>query len=205
MADPRDFYDRLAAEYHALFDDWWAAAEWHGQVVASLLTERGIGPPASLLDCTCGIGTQALPLAAAGYRVTGSDVSPAAVERARTERDARHLAVPLVVADVRAIDTVLPERFDAVISCDHALPHLLTDSDLHRALAGIRRCLRGGGLFLASVRDYDALAAERTTGTPVALHGPAGSRHGAGQAWAPAASSPSSGSALPRAGTTSPC
>ena len=32
-------------------------------------------PPASVLDCTCGIGTQALPLAALGYRVTGTDAT----------------------------------------------------------------------------------------------------------------------------------
>lgn len=183
MAQPGDFYDGLANDYHALFDDWWTAAQWHGGVVAALLAVRGVVPPSSLLDCTCGIGTQALPLAALGYRVTGTDISPRSVARAHVEARARGLPVRLATADVRAVEDVLEERFDAVISCDNALPHLLTDTDLHRALRSIRRCLRDGGLFLASLRDYDSLAAARPTGTPVSMHGMPGHRHASGQAW----------------------
>lgn len=78
---PEEFYDALASEYHLLFEDWWSAAQWHGQVIAQVLSRRGF-PSARLLDCTCGIGTQALPLARRGYSVTASDVSRAAVERA---------------------------------------------------------------------------------------------------------------------------
>jgi glycine/sarcosine N-methyltransferase len=183
MRDPRDFYDDLANDYHALFDDWWTAAQWHGGVIAALLAVRGVAPPSSLLDCTCGIGTQALPLAALGYSVTGTDISPRSVARARVEGHARNLPVRLGIADVRVVDETIEERFDAVISCDNALPHLLTDADLHRALRSIRRCLRDDGVLLASVRDYDSLAAARPVGTPVSVHGTPGSRHGSGQAW----------------------
>src|SRR5215212_5998659 len=166
MADPRDFYDGLVADYHALFDDWWAAASWHGGVVAALLKARGVVPASSVLDCTCGIGTQALPLAAIGYRVTGTDISPRSVARARAEAQARKLPVPLEAADVRVLDETVHERFDAVISCDNALPHLLTNTDLELALGSIRRCLRDEGVLLASVRDYDSLSAARPAGTP---------------------------------------
>jgi SAM-dependent methyltransferase len=183
MARPRDFYDGLAPDYHALFDDWWTAAEWHGSVIAALLAARGVVPPSSLLDCTCGIGTQALPLAAVGYSVTGTDISPRSVARARIEGHARHLPVRLKIADVRVVDETVHERFDAVISCDNALPHLLTDADLNLALRSIRRCLRDDGVLLASVRDYDSLAAARPAGTPISMHGPPGSRHASGQAW----------------------
>jgi len=183
MGHPEDFYDGLAADYHTLFDDWWTAAELHGGVIAALLTARGVVPPSSLLDCTCGIGTQALPLAAIGYSVTGTDISPRSVTRARSEGHARRLPVRLEVADVRVLHEIVHERFDAVISCDNALPHLLTDADLDLALGSIRRCLRDDGVFLASVRDYDSLAAARPTGTPVSMHGRAGRRHASGQAW----------------------
>jgi glycine/sarcosine N-methyltransferase len=183
MAQPRDFYDGLMADYHALFDDWWTAASWHGDVVAALLRARGVVPPSSVLDCTCGIGTQALPLAAVGYRVTGTDISPRAVARARVEAQARNVPVQLKLADVRVLEETVHDRFDAVISCDNSLPHLLTDADLELGLQSIRRCLRGEGVLLASVRDYDSLAAARPTGTPVTMHGPAGSRHASGQAW----------------------
>ncbi|GAB2687013.1 class I SAM-dependent DNA methyltransferase [Thalassiella azotivora] len=183
MSGPQDFYDGLAEDYDVLFGDWWAAAEWHGDVVGRLLAERGVAPPASVLDCTCGIGTQALPLAGLGYQVTGADLSPRAVARARVEADRRGLRVRLAVADVREVGEVLAERFDAIVSCDNALPHLLTDLDLRRALSGIRRCLRAGGLLLVSLRDYDALSRERPDGTPLRLHGEPGRRRGAAQAW----------------------
>ncbi|MBB2925573.1 class I SAM-dependent methyltransferase [Cellulomonas cellasea] len=184
MESPADFYDGLAATYHVLFDDWWAAAQWHGGVVAALLAARGVLPPALLLDCTCGIGTQALPLSAMGYRVTGTDISAQAVARADSEARARRLPVRLEVADVRVVDRVVHERqFDAVISCDNALPHLLTDADLSLALRSIRRSLRDGGVFLASIRDYDALKAARPPGTPISMYGSPGRRYGSGQAW----------------------
>ncbi len=140
-------------------------------------------PPSAVLDCTCGIGTQVLPLAALGYRMTGTDLSAGAVARAREEARARALDLRLDAADLRHVADAVGQRFDAVISCDNALPHLLTDSDLELALRNVRRCLRDDGHFLASVRDYDALAASRATGTPVTVHGAPGHRHGSGQAW----------------------
>lgn len=73
--------------------------------------------------------------------------------------------------------------FDVVISCDNALPHLLTDEDLEAALRSIRACLRPAGLFLVSLRDYEALTRTRPDGVPIAVHGDVGSRHGSGQAW----------------------
>jgi glycine/sarcosine N-methyltransferase len=180
---PADFYDSLAARYHLLFDDWWAAARWHGDVVARLLGSRGV-PTGRLLDCTCGVGTQALPLATAGYRVTGTDVSRAAVERAGAEAADRGIELDLAVADVRRVDEAVEGPFDAVISCDNALPHLLTDEDLGQALHSIRRCLRPSGVLLVSIRDYDALRSSRPPGVPVTVHGEPGSRHASGQSWA---------------------
>jgi SAM-dependent methyltransferase len=178
------FYDELAGDYHLLFADWWAAARVHGEVLAGLLAARGVVPPAAVLDCACGIGTQALPLAAAGYRVVGTDVSAAAVRRARAEAGARGLAVDLRVADVRRLRPAVDGGFDAVVCCDNALPHLLTDDDLADAAGGIRACLPDGGVLVASTRDYDALRRDRPAGTPVVLHGGAGRRAGAGQGWA---------------------
>ena len=184
MAQPRDFYDDLASEYHLLFSDWWAAALEHAEIVSRLLTEHGVRTGSRLLDCTCGIGTQALPLAALGYDLTGTDISPRSVERARTEAQRRDLQLQLATADVRHVDEATNGLFDAVISCDNALPHLLTDADLEQAIRSIRACLGDGGVFLASVRDYDTLAADRPTGTPVSIHGAPGARHASGQAWA---------------------
>jgi SAM-dependent methyltransferase len=182
MATPEQFYDALASEYHLLFDDWWSAAQWHGQVIAGILAQRGI-TKGRLLDCTCGIGTQALPLATLGHDVTATDVSAAAVDRARVEAAARGIDVDFRVSDVRDIRDHVEGAYDVVISCDNALPHLLTDEDLQRALNSLRACLRPGGLLLSSLRDYEALRLTRPDGVPISVHGDVGSRHGSGQSW----------------------
>lgn len=179
---PEEFYDALASEYHLLFGDWWAAAQWHGQVVARILAQQGI-TEGRLLDCTCGIGTQALPLATLGYGVTATDISRAAIDRARAEAAARGIDADFGVCDVRHLRDHVEGSFDVVISCDNALPHLLTDEHLHQALRSIRACLKPGGLLLVSLRDYDALRLARPAGVPVSVHGDVGSRHGFGQAW----------------------
>ncbi len=179
---PAKFYDALASHYHLLFGDWWAAAQWHGEVIAGVLASRGFAE-GRLLDCTCGVGTQALPLASLGYRVTGTDVSPAAIDRARAEAVRRGLEVELVVSDALDVRQNVDGHFDAVISCDNALPHLLTDDQLEQALRSVRRCLRPSGLLLASIRDYDSLRQSRPVGVPISVHDHAGVRHGSCQSW----------------------
>jgi glycine/sarcosine N-methyltransferase len=160
--DPADFYDALADDYHLIFQqDWWTVATWQGSILGPLLRREGVE---SVLDCTCGIGTQALPLAAQGFRVIGSDISAEAVARARREASDRGIDVRLFTADVRSV--AVDEQVDAVISCDNSLPHLLTDADLDQALVSVRQCLRPGGFFLASIRDYEALACEQVLGVP---------------------------------------
>ena len=59
-------------------------------------------------------------------------------------------AFPTVVAATDATGT-----FDIVLSCDNALPHLLDEEDVARALQAMRSKLRAGGLLLVSIRDYD--------------------------------------------------
>ena len=67
--------------------------------------------------------------------------------------------------------------FDAVIACDNALPHLLTDNDLEQAIAACPRKFRPGGLFLVSLRDYDQLRRDRPqTHTPRVFDDPDGRR-----------------------------
>ena len=53
---------------------------------------------------------------------------------------------------------------DVVITFDNALPHLVAPVDLTAALRSLHRVLRGSGLLLASIRDYDALLISRPAG-----------------------------------------
>lgn len=180
---PEAFYDALAPAYDAIFDDWWVAALEHGRIVGGVLREAGVEPGARLLDCACGIGTQALPLAQLGYQVTGTDISAKAVARARAEAEARAIPAVFMAADMRVVDQTVPGNFEAVIACDNSVPHLLDNTDLDLALAAVSAALVRGGVFLASIRDYDALRAERPAGMPGVMRTRPGGREITGQAW----------------------
>ncbi|HEX6341741.1 class I SAM-dependent methyltransferase [Umezawaea sp.] len=160
MGDPRRFYDDLAATYHLVFGDWDASVARQAAALAPLLA-----PGSRVLDCACGIGTQALGLAALGYPVTGSDLSPAAVARAAREAASRSLALPVVAADMRALPFA-SGSFDVVLAADNAVPHLLTPADVAAAAREMRRVLRPGGGLVLSTRDYDTLRRDRPQATP---------------------------------------
>jgi hypothetical protein len=94
----RAFYDELAPLYHLVYEDWEASVAGQGAALASIIDEHW-GPGArTVFDAAVGIGTQALGLLARGFRLTGSDLSPGAVDRARREAAARQLALPCAAA-----------------------------------------------------------------------------------------------------------
>lgn len=165
MSSVRDFYDALAADYHRIFPDWDASMARQAEALDGVLRDRLGAGPHRVLDCSCGIGTQAIGLAGVGHQVIGSDLSPAAVARAAVEAAARGVRLPVTVADMRA----LPFRagaFDVVVCADNSLPHLLTADDVGTALVGMRRVLRDDGLLVLSIRDYDEIRAARPPSAP---------------------------------------
>lgn len=158
--DTRQFYDDLAEYYDLIFEDWNGSMSRQGTAIAQLIKQELRGPAASpgslrILDAACGIGTQALPLAARGFRVTGRDLSPAAVTRMGREAAARGVTVDGGVADMRSLLATVSIPFDAVLAFDNSIPHLLTDSDILAAFQQFKQALRPGGVCLCSVRDYN--------------------------------------------------
>ena len=171
------FYDHLADSYHLIYGNWDNAVRRQADALHGIIQARLERPPAEvrLLDCSCGIGTQAIGLALLGYRVHATDISPKAIQRA--EDEARRLGADLAfgVADMRFLESLVEGVFDVVITCDNALPHLISDADLLLAAQNMRAKLRPGGLLLASTRDYDAIVQERPRTRPVNVtNGPDG-------------------------------
>ena len=167
-----DFYDGLAADYHLLYgDEWDAAVRRQGSALARLIREVHGDRRVSVLDCSCGIGTQAIGLALEGHRVHATDISERSVERARRESTRLGADVSFDVADVRDLSLV-EGTYDVVISCDNALPHLLEDDDLERALRAMCSKTHPDGLLIVTIRDYDKLLLDRTTvGPPLVVGG----------------------------------
>lgn len=161
----RRFYDSLAADYHLMFADWDASISRQATALDALILGR-LGPGTrTVLDCACGIGTQAVGLAGRGHRVVGTDLSPVAAARATREATARALRLPAAAADMRALP-LRPASVDVVVCADNALPHLLTPEDMQAALAGMRRVLRTGGLALITTRPYDEMRKARPPSSP---------------------------------------
>jgi glycine/sarcosine N-methyltransferase len=179
----RQFYDQLADDYHLIFADWRAAVRRQGKLLDQLIRAEGGEQAHTVLDCACGIGTQAIGLALCGYDVRASDIS--AVEVARAEREAASFGVSLsaTVADFRTLAADVPGAFDVVIACDNALPHLLTDAEMRQAADNIYAKVAAGGLFIASTRDYDLLVQERPPVTPVSVFDDAIGRRISFQVW----------------------
>lgn len=184
--DTTGFYDALADGYHLIFIDWAATRARQGELFAGLIREALGAGPRDVLDASCGIGTQALGLAAQGHRVFASDISPASVARAEREAAASGLTFAgVAVADLRTLSQQISARFDTVLSCDNALPHLLEDSELAAAAHHLHAVLRPGGLLIATIRDYDE--AEPRPGeavpTPVRVLGEGETRRLVFQVW----------------------
>jgi len=156
-----EMYDHLASVYHLIFADWEDSIREGAEDLDGIIRKHC--PAAeSVLDVSCGIGTQVLGLARLGYKVTGSDLSEGAVRRARDEADRRDLDISLSVADMRQAWRHHQCQFDAVISYHNCVTHLETDDDILTAFNEFRSCLRDGGICLINVRDYDN--EERGTG-----------------------------------------
>ena len=171
----QDFYDQLAEDYHLIYADWSLSVSRQGDALDALLRRYLDGDePLEVLDCSCGIGTQTIGLAERGHRVTGSDLSPAAVVRAAAEAQRRGVAPATLVADMRWLPFA-DASFDVVLSADNSLAHLLTEGDVRRAVGDMRRVVRDGGLLVLSAKDYgDARQARRQSTVPQVADSDAG-------------------------------
>jgi SAM-dependent methyltransferase len=158
MLNTKRFYDDLSPYYHLIFENWEESMARQADTVAQLIDSELGGVKVEsvrVLDAACGIGTQALPLAARGFHVTARDLSPAAVARLQREAHVRRLIIDAAVADMRQVASSVSGSFDVALAFDNSISHLLTDGDLRAAFQQFFSVLRAGGVFLCSVRDYD--------------------------------------------------
>jgi len=164
------FYDELASQYDKLFQNWRSATREQAVILNALFEKNGFDRSAKILDCACGIGTQAIGLAELGYDVTASDLSEGALAQAKARAAEEQLKIRFERADFCALEETFTERFDIVICMDNALPHMLTKTALEAAVSSITGRLRPNGMFVASIRDYDALLEEKPPYSPPYIH-----------------------------------
>ena len=182
MADKvLSFYEVLADYYHLIFEDWDRSIQRQAGILGSVISQRLPGH-LTILDCACGIGTQSIGFAKLGHQVLGCDLSPAAVARATKEAQQRGLNVKFRVSDMTNLKEVPEAEFDVVSVFDNALPHLTSDELIHAAGAMAAK-LKPGGLFIASIRDYDSLLQEKPAMQPPSFFGNTKTRRIIHQVW----------------------
>lgn len=170
IVDQEQLFDKIADDYDLLLADWKNDLLEQGRQLDGIIQRFTTQPVRSILDCTCGIGTQCIGLARQGYQVTGTDISRKSVERARLEARRFNVDVQFQVADIRNLAKTVAGRFDCVISCDNSLPALLTETDVRAGLGQMYQRLDTSGLCVISIRDYRSIFKEKKRFHPRQVH-----------------------------------
>jgi SAM-dependent methyltransferase len=104
-----------------------------------------VAPPSKLLDVPCGGGRHCLALAVRGYEMTGVDISPIFLDKARTQAKEKRLSIRW---DEREMSDLPWEReFDGAFSLGNSFGYL-TDAGNAAFLKAVARSLKPGARFL---------------------------------------------------------
>lgn len=115
----------------------------------------GLEAGAAVLDIGCGHGRIANRLAERGARVTGLDITPLFLERARADAAERGVEVEYVEGDMRELPW--EERFDASFIWFTTFGYF-DDDENRRVLAEAWKALRPGGRLAVELHNRDAFA-----------------------------------------------
>jgi SAM-dependent methyltransferase len=102
-----------------------------------------------VLELACGTGRLTIPLAERGLDMTGLDLSPAMLERARAKADQAGVEARFIQGDMRAFD--LAQRFDLIFIPINSICHLLSRPDVEACLGCVRAHLAPAGRLVIDV------------------------------------------------------
>ncbi|MER5351912.1 class I SAM-dependent methyltransferase [Kitasatospora sp. NPDC002551] len=140
------------------FHDFLFSEQRHAQAEELLGSSPLLDFPAGsrVLDLCCGPGVFSVPLARRGHTVTGVDLSPAMLERARRLADAAGAKVTFVRADARAYDA--PGEFDVVLNMFTSFGYFEDPADNARVLRTMHDSLTPGGTLVLDLAGKELLA-----------------------------------------------
>jgi ubiquinone/menaquinone biosynthesis C-methylase UbiE len=145
---PRDWWRRhFDQAYWRLHDPLFPEALSRREV-AGMIELLGLPVGSRILDAPCGWGRHTVLLGAAGYDVTGADLSPDLLMQAPAGMP------PALAADIRSLPFD-DATFDAVLNVFTSLGLFVDDAEDVRALSEARRVLVQGGVFLLESMHRD--------------------------------------------------
>jgi SAM-dependent methyltransferase len=154
MTSPAEIWDAFFSDFYlrAYADDE-RDAEAEAQALAAARL-AGCPPGGELLDVPCGFGRHSIPLARAGYRVTGVDRSETLLGEARRRAGGERWP-KFARADYRELP-FKPGSFDAAVNLFTSLGYLGDEEDV-KVLAAIRGVLRERGRLVIETMHRDRL------------------------------------------------
>lgn len=111
-------------------------------------------PGQKFLDCPCGIGRIALPMARRGIKVTGVDITQSYLDELEAKAKRYNLPIKTVCKDMRRID--FKNEFDAAGNIWTSFGFFEKEEDNFLVLKKMHQALKPGGKFLLHLinRDY---------------------------------------------------
>jgi cyclopropane fatty-acyl-phospholipid synthase-like methyltransferase len=154
---------------NAKVTDWWDAdffkafRPMFGQIAARstnaqvhyLIKKLNLKPGKSFLDCPCGIGRVAIPLAKKGVQVTGVDLTQSYIEELDKRTKRAKLKIKTFVNDMRKIN--FDSRFDAAGNLWTSLGFFAKEADDLLTLKKMFKALKPGGKFVLHIINRDWL------------------------------------------------
>jgi ubiquinone/menaquinone biosynthesis C-methylase UbiE len=110
----------------------------------------------TVLDLTCGTGSQVFWLAKRGYEIIGADINAKMLNIAKHKAKQEKLPLKFLKGDMR---TIRVGEFDAVITIFNAIGHL-TKIDFEEAMRNIHKNLKESGLYIFDIFNLNYLLEE---------------------------------------------
>jgi SAM-dependent methyltransferase len=115
----------------------------------------------SVLDAACGSGLYSIVCARLGLAVTGTDLEPAMIALAKQHAVEFAVSARFETVAMQELPAHFDRTFDAVLCLGNSFPHLLTDQDCDRTLAGFFQLLNPGGTVVIQSINYDRVLAKQ--------------------------------------------
>ena len=100
----------------------------------------------SILELCCGTGRLTIPIAKEGYDISGVDVTPSMLERAKMKATKEELNIEFIEGDIRNV--ALSKLYDLILIPFNSIHHLYSNEDLFNAFTVVKKHLKTDGHFL---------------------------------------------------------
>jgi glycine/sarcosine N-methyltransferase len=155
-----DFYVDLAYDYEWLFpdevtDSFGATSPGSQALLEAAVTT--LRPGAPVLDCACGIGSDAMALARKGFVVTATDGSPAMAAEARLRSERHGIGMTVFHSQWQDLPQLTSGPFELVLCLGNSIVHAGSSNNRVAALEGMKKVLGPKGVLIVDSRNWELL------------------------------------------------